>query len=428
MANKTKTRYVSWRGRVWKRFTVGPFQQFVSGDPRSYGYSRSGGDNPGYRQLIKKGLNAANQMTVTVSTAEAGDFKTIVYVLEPVSNSVWTYGNEGVFLNVNEPLGITGHSGSSSMSNACALALRILNRKTTARRRQVMGLVVVGELGKTISMIVKPAKALRQKVTSLTNRLRKLKKRSAGGSSWYKTAADTWLEAQFGWKPLLADVKDGAKAMARVVEKDALERQQFRAWAMDQGLVLTSDGTVGPVGWDGSSGCGYLVNRSVVNRSECVLYGRWSTRIQNPELVGHTNARLLQLSGLNWEDVPAQAWELIPWSFLVDYFTNVGDVLEAVGNFVNGIDWVEEVHITTTEDSRTYMVNVAQLKALHGANYITHEGLETLTKQSYKTISRQAFVGSLTPSLSFSLPQDLQWLNIAALIAGGRSFQPFSSR
>lgn len=429
MGNKNTTRYVSWRGRVWKRFIPpSPLQQFVSADVRSYGYSRTGGNNPAYKRIVKSGLNAANPMNVSVSTAEAGDFRTVVYVLEPVSKAVWTYGNEGVFINVNEPLGLASHSGSSSMVNASALALRVLNRKTTARRRQVMGAVVIGEIGKTVAMIAKPAKALRSKVATFANRLRKLRKRLPRSESTIKVIADTWLEAQFGWKPLLADVRDGATAVARTVEKDVLERQQFRAYGDDVGLVLTSDGTVGPVGWDSTSGVVYRVNRSVTNKSECILYGRWSTRIQDSSKVGLNLRRLRQLSGLNWEDEPAQAWELIPWSFLIDYFINVGDVLEGVGNFRNGIDWVEQVQIVTTEDRRTYSVSVDALKASLGANYLTHDGLQTQTIQSYRTISRQAFLGPLTPSLAFSLPQNLQWLNIAALVAGGRSFQPFTHR
>lgn len=434
MGNKTKTRYVSWRGRVWKALADAAPQQFVSADVRSYGYNRTGGDNPKYRLLIKSGINACNAMTVTVSNAEAEDYKTKVFVRKsanpgsPDYYKIGTFGNEGVFLNVNLPLGISSHSGSSSMGEACALAIRVLNRKITARRRQFQGVVALGELGKTAMMVLKPAKSLRAKAESFTRRVRKLTKRGAGGGSVAKVIADTWLEAQFGWKPLLADVQDGALAVARTAQKDVLERQQFRAYGENVVPSLTSESFVGPVGFDAGSGVLYRVNRIVKNTSACILYGRFSTKIQNPERVGHYATRLANLSGFNWEDVVPQAWELMPWSFLVDYFTNVGDVLEGCANLISGVDWIEEVHITETEDLRNYTIDVSALKANLGGTYVTHEGLDTHTKQSYKSISRHSFAGFLQPSLRFSLPVDLQWLNIAALIAGGKSQQAFSKR
>jgi hypothetical protein len=143
MGNKTRTRYVSWRGRVWKELADASPQSFVSADVRSYGYTRTGGDNPKYRVLIRGGFNAANSMTVNVSNAESTGFKTKVWVRKtasgPESGKIGTFGNEGVFLNVNEPLGISSHQGSSSMTKACELAIKVLNRKITSRRRQFMG-------------------------------------------------------------------------------------------------------------------------------------------------------------------------------------------------------------------------------------------------------------------------------------------------
>jgi hypothetical protein len=319
------------------------------------------------------------------------------------------------------------------MTKACELAIKVLNRKITSRRRQFMGGVFLGELGKAVMMVVKPAKSLRKRVETYTRRLQLMKRRirMAGGYSFTRDAkafADTWLETQFGWKPLLSDVKDGALAVARMAQKDALNREQFRAYAKDEVPVLTTVGSVGPVGFDAGSGVLYTVNRLVTNTSECILYGRFSTKIQNPTNVGRYADRLAQLSGFNWEDVIPQAWELAPWSFLVDYFTNVGDVLEGCANLVNGIDWIEEVHITETEDLRNYTIDVPVLKANLPGLYVTHEGLPASTKQSYKSVSRQAYAGPLQPSLSFSLPNELQWLNIAALVAGGKSFQAFSKR
>lgn len=38
----------------------------------------------------------------------------------------------------------------------------------------------------------------------------------------------------------------------------------------------------------------------------------------------------MNIVGVSWGDVALTGWELIPWSFLVDYFTSIGDYLNAV--------------------------------------------------------------------------------------------------
>jgi hypothetical protein len=135
---------------------------------------------------------------------------------------------------------------------------------------------------------------------------------------------------------------------------------------------------------------------------------------------------LASLSGFNWEDVAPQVWEVIPWSFLVDYFINVGDVIEASCNTLNGPLWVEEVNILETEDLRKITLNVPFTKDQYAGKIVSIDGPDTTCKGSYRTVTRKEYTGPLQPTLRFQLPVDMQWLNIAALAAGGKPFtQPF---
>jgi hypothetical protein len=373
-------------------------------------------------------------MHVTVSNAEAVDVNTKVWYRgstdpnSPMYTKIGTYGSQGVFLNLNLPLGLTSHSGTSSMDEARKVAIRCLQSKWTLRRRQVQGLVLAGELGKTIQMVVRPAKTLRNKVGSLIGRLAKARKRTTDSSSWKKAAADTWLEGTFGWKPLISDVQNGAIALARTVEKDVLLRHQFRCFGQHESPVLTTTGFAGPIGYDSSSPIYFHMDRRVTSRSQCILYGVWSTKLQSPEVAASAAWRLATLSGLSWADVPPQVWELIPWSFVVDYFINVGDVIESAANTLDGPLWVEEVQILETEDLRYFTHNTQQLKAFLGKLFVALDGPDPSSKQSFKTISRLGYLGPLQTQLSLRLPVDMQWLNLAALAAGGKSLQPFTNR
>jgi hypothetical protein len=379
--------------------------------------------------MIKQGLNASNLMEVTVSDFSVDDLNATVSMTTSNSagKSYWTFGCEGVFLGANEPIPIVSHIGASNMDEACVEAIRILNKRVTRRRRQLQGGVFIGEIGKTLSMVFKPAKSLRQKVTVLTSRLAKARKRVADGPTMRKVAADIWLETVFGWKPLIADLKDGAEAVARVVTKDALERQQFRAFGQSiapqsctKESFSVSCGTGVSVPYNGV--------RHVDNLSQCIIYGAFATKLQDAKRSYLALSYLAQLSGLNWEDVPAQVWELIPWSFLVDYFINVGDVLESVGNFRSEISWAMEVHIRETKISRSWTLDEPTLKSTLGSSYLFSSALDGSSISSYKQISRLQFIRDYRSEINFKLPGGLQWLNIAALVAGGKSLQPFSSR
>jgi hypothetical protein len=121
-------------------------------------------------------------------------------------------------------------------------------------------------------------------------------------------------------------------------------------------------------------------------------------------------------------------WELVPWSFLIDYFINIGDVIESACNVYGQPAWVEEVDINETEEIRSFVVDHDYMRSIWPTSYAGTTGPDVVRKQSYKSIVRKASDWNLQSELSFRLPVDVQWLNIAALAAGGRSFQSFSKR
>jgi hypothetical protein len=390
---------------------------------------------PNYKYIIRKGGPAFNPMTVTVTTGEfspdldhtvlAKSQKNTPNGLVPCINS-WGYVGVGDSL---APPVLANHEGSANpLVQACKNANRILHRKWTARRRQVQGVVVLTELEKTISMVKNPAKALRGRATTLIQRLRKLRKRGTRGGSLVKAFADTWLETTFGWKPLIADLKDGATAVARIATRNALERQQFRAYGDYAETVQVANGfqSVGCV--TGNTDIGFQINDYTHRIGYCIIYGKWQTKLQDAPSTHYYAARLALLSGFSWEDAIPQAWELVPWSFLVDYFINIGDVLESAANVFDQPAWMVEVDIDETVKTRVYNPDIAYMKANY-PGFVSLDGGTLTRKTSYKVIDRKSFdYSKLYPSLSFSLPVDLQWLNIAALVAGGRSFQAFSTR
>lgn len=437
MGDKTRTRFVSWRGKLFRDTQGGviyPLAQVA--DLRGYGYTRVGSNNPKYRALIRQHLNATGPMTVNVSEGKTEDFS---YVLlkrgstspsDPEYSRIYSSGMDGVHLNVNLPTPIIAHfSTQASMDNACAIAKRIVHKRLTARRRQFQGGVAALELRKTLQMVIRPAKKVRTLLDAATRRIPKamksLKRSGASRHSKAKQLADLYLELTFGWQPLLADTRDGALALARLATRDALERQQFRAFGADDKTHLLTTSTHFGVGYDPATTVFIDREWRDISSAECIIYGRFAYRLQDSSYAKSSALRLAELCGFTLADFLPTAWEAMPWSFVVDYFSNVGDVIEAFSNNVSEIQWASEVHIQESKEDFLSVINQKDTSLFHGTSLVGLSDARTHCESSRKTVVRIPSGVDLSTYLRLSLPSGLQWLNIGALAVGARPPKPF---
>jgi hypothetical protein len=435
MGVKNRTMPVSFRGLGWLHLDGQGVEGLTEGVIREFGYSRPvGANNNLYRWLIRQGINASNGMNVIVSNGESSGINAKVTLRKSPTKThpdYWRfheYGFDGVpFLMA--PIVLGGHQGSSSSVEARADAIRLLHRKISTRRRQFQGLVALGELGKTIKMVIRPARALRMAVGEFVDRAVKTVKRLPRRAPMRRILADAWLGDALGWGPTLADVKDGAVALARVVERDALERHQFHVLKQIETPVQSANLNVQVTCVRSPFVMNFNGEIKVVRKTTCVYYGAHLNRVADPPGLGNSARRLATLSGFNWVDLIPQAWELLPMSFLIDYFLNVGEVLEAAANIYDLPAYCTEVIIEETENIRNFSLDQKFMKDTWGDSLYAAESTGATVHSSYKTIARQQYPGNFEVPLSLKLPFQLgQWLNIAALLAGARSFQPFINR
>jgi len=143
-------------------------------------------------------------------------------------------------------------------------------------------------------------------------------KHTPGKGSLSKTLSQNWLELQYGWLPLLKDAEAGAQMLANLVEvpyRKKYNASVFRAKRSHK----TGGGSV-------------------------PLDKRYSWEVLSEERLKVTvfmtekPSTAAALGLLNPENV---AWELLPWSFVVDWFIPIGQYLDAraVGSCVSGT-WV----------------------------------------------------------------------------------------
>jgi hypothetical protein len=103
---------------------------------------------------------------------------------------------------------------------------------------------------------------------------------------------------------------------------------------------------------------------------------------------------------------------------VIDYFTNVGDIINSWAfNQGNMIYCVKTVRRTTVRNYSGYIPSLINAAGSHITDFTASGGDATLTQ---RTVSRSVLgTFSLVPNFEFSLPiRSKPWVNIAALILG----------
>jgi hypothetical protein len=137
---------------------------------------------------------------------------------------------------------------------------------------------------------------------------------SRNGPSHPQNLANHWLEFQYGWRPLLSDIYGGCQAIFNAWY--ANRPMYFSAAADAVGYIPQMLLKQGPMP---SSGHHWEWRAAAISYSEHVRYV-----IQ----VEEDNTLLNAMASLGATNPALLAWELLPYSFVVDWFYPVGNFLQ----------------------------------------------------------------------------------------------------
>jgi len=187
-----------------------------------------------------------------------------------------------------------------------------------------------------------------------------------------RNAGSNYLNVQFGWVPLVNDIKKMYqtyrtldKQLAQLIKDNGKGIRRRRDLGSDSTTTVELDNSV-------NAGLGYLAGTNglsalIPGKSRIVRYRTESThrwfvgkfRYYVPDIGSDqwTRRATRALYGLN--PTPELLWNVLPWSWLADWFGNVGDVLgnmssHAVDNLTAEYAYVmEQKTATTTTDVRS---------------------------------------------------------------------------
>lgn len=153
------------------------------------------------------------------------------------------------------------------------------------------------------------------------------------GQDYGDVLASNWLALQYGWKPLLSDVYGSAESLAEAVFRDG-ECFRFTAKAQrrEQSTSTLSFSTSQATFFERS-------NRTRETKCKVTL-----TAVLDPAMVSRV------ASTLGFSNPALLAWELVPFSFIVDWFLPIGNFLASLDTG-NGVTYLGGCYSTVRRGS-----------------------------------------------------------------------------
>lgn len=283
-----------------------------------------------------------------------------------------------------------------------------------SKTRAVRGSSVLAESLGAIRGLASPAKALRKEVGNLWHSARGMayRNRKSALKDARAAVAGTWLEWQFDKKPLIDDVNGIMDAVNRTREGrffttmplSASHREvSMRDYRTDQGVSSGS-----PPGTSITGNIG-VVDTWLEDSTSCTIRGVVRLSPQGEVPVGMT-------WGLTAEDLGAGVLDAIPWSWFVNYFGNVSEVIDAWAFQEARLAWCNR-----TIRNRTTRV-VSDLRpypwSSFGDNYQRFWASGGASMASFTSVIRSSVAWSdIAPTLRLRVPGigSTKWANLAAL-------------
>ena len=239
--------------------------------------------------------------------------------------------------------------------------------------------VTLASWKQSLAMIVLRSTAIRKfaqkcerkaaRVQRASRRQRRKRKAQGLRSALPVDSANLFLEGMFGWLPLITDIYQAIKVMTDDIpggwiSGNAIERKRInvrKGYYPPSGALLSFEGTL-------------------------------TFRVKQTCMVRVTNPNVWLANKLGVINPALVVWDLVPWSFVVNWFANIPQILGSMTDFAG---------VTVSEASTTRKWEVLQgwtARSLPGYDQI----IET---SSVRTVIKNRQLGLVRPSLQMRIPR-----------------------
>lgn len=374
---------------------------------RTNSTSTTGDKMPGYGRLISLGKNATTDYSLIQDIYSGNGSQVQFSIVNNVGDT--GYGSwSGIGAYENGPGAIPADDGymtrALSQANA-AFASDVRNKLQSSQ-----AIVSLGELAESKRMIS-------NRTAKLFSAVMKYGYKADGrNKAWARLArklrgktfnqhmqdlASLWLESSFGWGPLIGDINDAAETYRRLNGGYIGETVNGKGTHQTSSVTSLTPVILGGAPWF-TGEIGYRVTHKVH------IYGRIASGINLRDVSSQM--------GTQFSDFVPSIYELIPYSFLVDYFSNVGDIVNSIDYSSANVAWASATFTTTRASYRSAWPDDAKNLASFGARYTSGGRSAGGYTRSLVAVNRVRNHDVAVPSLYVEIPSTLgKALNIAAL-------------
>jgi hypothetical protein len=321
-----------------------------------------------------------------------------------------------------------GAPGTALHSKTDDEALMRAIKDARSKQSHFRGGNFLAELRDTLRGIRNPAKGFRDLLDTYRRNARRNTRRAAGrravpttqedfrrlerdsprsARAVQRALSDTWLESNFGWQPLLSDAVDSYQALRRLAARVPLVRF-FGQSSNDDPPTYAS-------GQRSLEVTQLVYTVRTHNSYDCRYYGAVKIETQC------ASGAAIEEMGVRARDFVPAVWEAIPYSFLIDYFTNVGDVIEAASFPQSDLAWAGRTFRNHSSRSTERVAIVEPSSPAYPANnsnkVFSFAAPSVKWRRTYWDRSKVMSFSAIN-RLRFEIPGSKnwrKWFNIAAL-------------
>lgn len=190
-----------------------------------------------------------------------------------------------------------------------------------------------GEVLRAAELLTVPEDTIR-KARKLARTRRGRWRKVDDGASARHWASSLWLETYFGWLPAIGDVYDSLEVLSDPIRNP-----------------------VSVVGRSSSQSADHFVDARYGSSGQelgTLMYGNVTKRSNYYAKVEVLNQNLFLANRMGLVNPFSVAWELVPFSFVADWFTNVGQILESLTDLA-GLNVYDSGYSTKRTSHQTHL-------------------------------------------------------------------------